>query len=196
MATHQSVLTSTRTFFLSSEVVTTWQTDGAAHKLKPRSFHKSAHLWVHLCGLPPWCELRLTVLSDSQVCCCFWAVPSAIYFTSHFKVQMASSCRNSSTPVLPLGTPFNMILRFSDQMAYLPNAPQRSRQIYQRGRSSLRSPSSTTQPVQTVLPVPGSSIVPVDNDSNWEDAPTTNPITNNNIANRPTSSTRSRSKPH
>jgi len=45
------------------------------------------------------------------------------------------------------------------------------------------------------LPVPGPSIVPADNDPNWKDAPTTNPITNNNIANRPTSSTRSRSKP-
>jgi len=36
------------------------------------------------------------------------------------------------------------------------------------------------------LPVPGPSIVPADNDPNWEDAP----------ANRPTSSTRSWSKPH
>jgi len=38
------------------------------------------------------------------------------------------------------------------------------------------------------LPVPGPSIVPVDNDPNWEDAPTTNPITNL-TANRPTSFT-------
>ena len=43
------------------------------------------------------------------------------------------------------------------------------------------------------MPVPGPSIVPADNDPNWEDAPA-NPGTNNNIANRPTSSTRSRSK--
>ena len=43
------------------------------------------------------------------------------------------------------------------------------------------------------MPVPGPSIVPVDNNPNWEDAPT-NPITNN-IANRPTSSTCSQSKP-
>jgi len=41
MATHQSALTSISDFFSPSEVVTTWQTDGAAHKLKPRSFHKS-----------------------------------------------------------------------------------------------------------------------------------------------------------
>ena len=45
------------------------------------------------------------------------------------------------------------------------------------------------------MPVPGPSIVPADNDPNWEDAPTTNPITNDNIANRPTSSTCSWSKP-
>ena len=40
MATHQSVLTSISDFVHSSEVVTTWQTDSTAHKLKPRSFHK------------------------------------------------------------------------------------------------------------------------------------------------------------
>jgi len=107
---------------------------------------------------------------------------------------MASSRRNSSTPVPPLGTPFNMISRFSEPMAYPPNVPRHSRQIHQRGRSSPRSPSSTIQPARTVSPVPGPSIVPVDNDPNWEDAPT-NSSTNNNIANRPTSSTRSQSKP-
>jgi len=64
MATHQSVLTSTQIFFLSSEVVTMRQTDGTAHKLKPRSFHKSAHLQVHSCGLPPQCEPRLTNMKE------------------------------------------------------------------------------------------------------------------------------------
>jgi len=156
------------------------------------------------CGLPPQCEPRLIVLSDSQVCCHFWAVLSAkpsiavlsaIHFISHFKVQMASSRRNSLTPVPPLGTPFNTILRFSDQMAYLPNVPWHSRWIHQRGCSSPRSPSSTIQPGRTVLPVPGPSIVPVDNDPNQEDTPTTNLITNL-TANRPMSSTRSWSKPH
>jgi len=47
MATHQSVLTSTQTFFLSSEVVTMQQTDGAAHKLKPRLFYKSISVDFH-----------------------------------------------------------------------------------------------------------------------------------------------------
>ena len=60
---------------------------------------------------------------------------------------------------------------------------------------STRSPSSTIQPGQTVSLVSGPSIVPVDNDSNWEDAPTTNSITNLTV-NRPTSSTRSWSKPY
>jgi len=45
------------------------------------------------------------------------------------------------------------------------------------------------------LPVPGPSIVSANNDLNWEDAPTTNPITNL-TANRPTSFTRSQSKTH
>jgi len=107
---------------------------------------------------------------------------------------MASSRRNSLTPVPLLGTPFNTISCFSEPMAYLPNAPRCSRRLHQRGCSSPRSPSSTIQPARTVSPVPGPSIVPVDNDPNWEDAPT-NPSTNNNIANRPTSSTHSRSKP-
>jgi len=47
MATHQSALTPISDFFLSFKVVTTWQTDGTAHKLKLRSFHKSTHLRVH-----------------------------------------------------------------------------------------------------------------------------------------------------
>ena len=154
--------------------------------------------------LPPWCEPCLTVLSDSQVCCCFWVVLPAKYsvvvpsafqpYNLHFKVQMASSHCNSSTSVPLLRTLFNMILRFSNQMAYLPNVPWRSRQIYQRDHSSPRSLSSTIQPGWTVLSVPGLSIVSVDNDLNWEDASTTNSITNL-TANRPTSSTRSWSKP-
>ena len=113
--------------------------------------------------------------------------------TLHFKVQMASSCRNSSTLVLPLGTLFNRISCFSDQIAYLPNVPQYLRQIHYRGHSSPRSPSSTIQPGRTVSPVSGPSIVPADNDSNWENAPA-NPFTNTNTANRPTSSTRSQFK--
>ena len=190
-------------FFPSSEVVTTQQADSTAHKLKPRLFHKSAHLWVHSADFHSSVNHAWQYYQTSQVCCHFWAVPpakpsvavlSVIHSTSHFKVQMASSCCNSSTPVPPLGTPFNMILRFSDQMAYLPNAPRCSRRIHQRGQSSPRSPSSTIQSSRTISPVPGPSIVPMDNDPNWEDAPT-NPSTNNNITNRPTSSTRSRSKP-
>ena len=43
------------------------------------------------------------------------------------------------------------------------------------------------------MPVPGPSIVSIDNDPNWEDTPA-NPSTNNNIANRPTSSTHLQSK--
>ena len=121
----KSALTPILDFFLSSEVVTTWQTDSAAHKLKPRSFHKSTQLQVHLADFHPQCELCLIVLSDSQVCCCFWAVPSAkqsLYFQSP---KMASSCHNSSTstPVPLLGTPFNTISHFSDHLAYSPNAP-------------------------------------------------------------------------
>ena len=106
---------------------------------------------------------------------------------------MASSHHNSSTstPVPQLGTPFNTISCFSDHLAYPPNAPQQSRWIHQRGRSSLRSPSSTIHPSQTVLPIPSLSVVLVDNDSNWKDASATNTI----IANRPTSSTHSQSKP-
>jgi len=193
--THQLVLTLTWTFFPLSEVATTWQTDSTVHKLKPRLFHKSAHLWGPFCRLPLRCELHLTVLSDFQVCCHFWAVPSAFQpYNSHFKVQMASSHHNSSTPVSLLGTLFNTISCFSDQMAYSPNAPRCSRWIHQRGRSSLRSPSSTIQPGRTVSPVSGPSIISADNDSNWEDAPTTNSITNL-TANRPTSSTCLQSKP-
>jgi len=104
------------------------------------------------------------------------------------KSKIASSCHNSSTPVLPLRTSFNTISCFSDQIAYPPNTLWHSRQIYQRGHSSPRFPFSTIQPGWTVLPVPSPSIIPADNNPNWEDAPT-NPITNNNTANRSISST-------
>jgi len=53
MMTHQSVLPPTWTFSPSSEVATMWQTDGTAYKLKPRSFHKSAHLQVHSADFHP-----------------------------------------------------------------------------------------------------------------------------------------------
>ena len=105
---------------------------------------------------------------------------------------MASSCYNSSTPVSPLEISFNTISCFSNHLAYPPNAPWCSKWIHQRGHSSPRSLSSTIQSGWTVSPVSGPSIVSVNNDPNWEDAPTTNPITN--TANRPTSSTRSWSK--
>jgi len=53
MAPHQSALTFILDFFPSSEVATTQQTDGTAHKLKPRLFHKSAHLQVHPADFHP-----------------------------------------------------------------------------------------------------------------------------------------------
>jgi len=80
-------------------------------------------------------------------------------------------------------------------MAYLPNMPWRLRWIHQRGCSSLRSPSSTIQPGWTVSLISSPSIIPADNNPNWENAPA-NPITNTTIANRSTSSTHSWSKPH
>ena len=57
-------------FFLSSEVVTIWQTDGTAYKLKPGSFHKSTHLWAHLADFHLWCEPHLTQdgLRDMWTC--------------------------------------------------------------------------------------------------------------------------------
>ena len=100
---------------------------------------------------------------------------------------MASSHYNSltSTLVPPLGTPFNTISHFSNHLAYSPNIPQHSRQIHQRGQLSLRSLSSTVYS--------GPSIVPVDNNPNWENTPTTN-LNTNLTSNRPISSTCLQSK--
>ena len=108
---------------------------------------------------------------------------------------MVSFHYNSSTSVPLLGILFNTISCFSDQIAYLPNAPWCSRWIYQRSCSSPRSPSSTIQPSQTVSSVLDQSIVPADNNFNWKNT-STNPITNITTANRLTSSTHSWSKPH
>jgi len=204
MATHQLALTPISDFFLSSEVVTMRQTDSAAHKLKLRLFHKSTHFRVHSADFysgvnRAWQYYQTpksAVASEQFHLLNPVAVLPAIQpYNLHFKVQMASSYCNSSTPVPLLGTLFNTILHFSKQMAYLPNMSRCSRWIHKRNHSSPRSPFSTIQPGWTVSPVPGPSIIPADNDPNWEDAHT-NPITNTTTANRPTSSTHLWSKPH
>ena len=59
MAAYQSVLTSILEFFFLLEIATTQQTDSTAHKLKPRSFHKSIHLQVYLVDFYFWYELHL-----------------------------------------------------------------------------------------------------------------------------------------
>ena len=151
--THQSVLTPTWTFFPLSEVATMRQTDGAAHKLKPRLFHKFTYLRVHFVDFHPgvnrtwqYYQTSKSAVTSEQFCLLNPLSQFHLHFNltnSHFKVQMASSRCNSSTPVPPLGTSFNTISRFSNQMAYLLNVPQHSRRIHQRGCSSLRSPSST-----------------------------------------------------
>jgi len=153
MVTHHLALTPILDFFPTSEVVIMQQIDGTAYKLKLRLFHKSTHLWVYSA------DFHSGVNRDWQ----YYQTPKfAIAFeqfhllnplsqfhlqfnltNSHFKVQIASSRYNSSTLIPLLRTSFNMISRFSDQMAYLPNAPQYSRQIHQKGHSSSRSPSST-----------------------------------------------------
>jgi len=99
-----------------------------------------------------------------------------------------------STLVLLLGTSFNIILCFSNNLAYLPNALQYSRCIYQRGQSFPRSSFYTIQPGWTVSSVFGPSIVSVDNNFNWKNAPVTNPVTNLTV-NKPTFFTCSQLKP-
>ena len=51
MVTHQSVLTFILDFFLLYKVVTMWQINSTIYKLKPRSFHKSAHFQVYRVNL-------------------------------------------------------------------------------------------------------------------------------------------------
>ena len=53
IVTHQLALTPILDFFLSSKVATMWQTDGIVYKLKPKSFHKFAHLQVHSVDFHP-----------------------------------------------------------------------------------------------------------------------------------------------
>ena len=153
MVTHQSALTPISDFFPTSEVVTMWQTDSAAHKLKPRLSYKSAHFRVHPVDFYPginhtwqYYQTFKSAVTSEQ----FHLLNPLLQFylqfnltNSHFKVQMALSHYNSSTPVPPLRTLFNTISCFSDQMAYPPNVPQCSRQIHQRDCSFPRSSSST-----------------------------------------------------
>ena len=167
-------------------------------------FHKSTYLWVHSVDFHPsmnhawqYYQTPKSTIASKQFCLLNFLSQFCLQFNFVFctsKSKMAFSCHNSSTLVLLLGTLFNTISYFSNQMAYPPNALQCSRRIHQRGHSSLRSLSNTIQPGQTVLSIHGPSIVSVDNSPNWEDAPA-NPITNNNTANRPISSTCLQSKP-
>ena len=59
--TPKSALTPNSDFFLLSEIATTWQIDSTIHKLKPRLFHKSTHLWDYLANFHPQYELCLIV---------------------------------------------------------------------------------------------------------------------------------------
>ena len=132
-ATHQSTLTPISDFFLLSEVVTMQQMDSTAYKLKPRLFHKSAHLQVHSTDFHPgvnctwqyYQTLKSAVASEQS----YLLNPLSQFHLQfnltnlHFKVQIALSCHNSLTSVPLLGTPFNTISYFSDKMAYPPNTP-------------------------------------------------------------------------
>ena len=58
--THQSALTPISDFFPSSKVATMQQTDSAAYKLKPRSFHKFAHCYK----TKVWTDFRVRIRTD------------------------------------------------------------------------------------------------------------------------------------
>jgi len=79
MVTYHSALTPISDFFPTLEVATTWQTDGIAHKLKPRSFHKSAHLQVHPVDFHPGMN-------------CAWQY----YQTSKFAIASEQFCLQNS----------------------------------------------------------------------------------------------------
>ena len=93
--THQSVLTSTRTFSHLSEVATMWQTDSAAHKLKPRSFHKSTYLQVHSADFHPgvnhawqYYQTPKSAVASEQFC--------LLNPLSQFHLQSISFCTSKS----------------------------------------------------------------------------------------------------
>ena len=91
MATHQSVLTLTWT---SSKVVTTWQTNSVAYKLKPRSFYKSTHLRVHSADFHPgvncawqYYQTPKSTVASEQFC----LLNSLLQFHLHFNLTICTS---------------------------------------------------------------------------------------------------------
>ena len=102
-----------------------------------------------------------------------------------------SSIHSNLTPVLLLGTFFNSISYFSNNLAgaYSTNILQHSIYIHYRNQLSLRSLTHIIQPTQTDSPVSSPSIIFVNNNCNWKETFTTNSATN-----RPNSSTCSQSK--
>ena len=101
MATHHSAFTFTQTFSPSSEVVTMQQIGGAAHKLKPRSFHKVCSSPSPLCGLSPRCEPHLTV---------GLYVIEEVVSTSAVKLRLPSSMR------IHLVVNVSQIVRYKEQV--------------------------------------------------------------------------------
>jgi len=63
-----------------------------------------------------------------------------VYWLWRYKLnEVCDSNFSISTPVPLLVAPFNIILHFSDHLAYLLNVPWCIKQIYQKGQLSLRS---------------------------------------------------------
>jgi len=156
------------------------QTSSYYLKLQPHSRQAAQHIsWSQGCSISPHISKPIlqTFTPGINYIWQYYQTPKSTITFKQFclrnnlstsKSKIASSCHNSSTATLVplLGTLFNIISHFSNHLAYLPNILQQLRQIHQRGCLSPRSLSSTIHPGQIVLPVPGPSIVPVDNNPN------------------------------
>jgi len=95
MVIHHSALTPILDFPPSSEVATMWQTDSTAHKLKPRSFHKSTHLRVYSMDFYPgvnhtwqYYQTPKSAVTSKQFC--------LLNSLSQFHLQSISLCTSKS----------------------------------------------------------------------------------------------------
>ena len=78
-----------------------WQTDGTAHKLKPRSFHKSIHLQAYPMDFHLLCELHLTRCRYRTMFCIFSNFIYSLSF-SYFSYFWKKSKKLKNSSFIPV----------------------------------------------------------------------------------------------
>ena len=110
----------------SSEVATTRQTDGAAHKLKPRSFHKSAHLRVHSVDFHPgvnraWQPMTLHHMTCHMTVVLYASLLSKRKIKEKEKENQSEKIKEKKIKIVNIQASYNMLRDLNMEMTSLMN---------------------------------------------------------------------------